>query len=463
MTDRVDFEEVVRAAGTALTDHRVADARKLLDAALQPSLSAAAAPLLLSALTVNAAALAQTTGDFRAAERYGRQLLALGDGNASIGLNQAWYRLRQHVLKDQLASAVPAAQRLVAAGLSNHIDPVRRAEVVAELAGLQAANGRPSDAIALYDMACTGLQRAGTHRGWLAEALFEQARLLLSVSRACSERQWGDLTPFPHPAHDSDHEFRRRAAAALAQAVDCLGPSDSSSPLAESITALQALVWDGERVEAGTLSRLQAMVERYRGHRMCDLSAWSSCELARLHLRAGDTDGALAAVRAARTRFPLQGFSPAREQLDYHESLAHRQRGDHRQALFAYQRYVQRVSERRLAAPVGLHDGSLFDAAARLLNVTRRTYASTTSVRDKKTSPPALEAANMSRPGHLTLRETQVLELMALGQGNRQIADRLRLSPHTVRNHVAVIFRKLGVRSRAQAVAVMSAHGGQEE
>jgi len=54
----------------------------------------------------------------------------------------------------------------------------------------------------------------------------------------------------------------------------------------------------------------------------------------------------------------------------------------------------------------------------------------------------------------LTKREREVLELLAEGLGGADIASRLCLSPKTVATHVEHILGKLGVRSRAQAVAV---------
>jgi DNA-binding CsgD family transcriptional regulator len=54
---------------------------------------------------------------------------------------------------------------------------------------------------------------------------------------------------------------------------------------------------------------------------------------------------------------------------------------------------------------------------------------------------------------NLTARERQVLALVADGGTNREIADELNLSPKTVNRHVENIFDKLGVSSRAAAVA----------
>jgi DNA-binding NarL/FixJ family response regulator len=52
----------------------------------------------------------------------------------------------------------------------------------------------------------------------------------------------------------------------------------------------------------------------------------------------------------------------------------------------------------------------------------------------------------------LTLREHEVLELIAQGLNNPQIAVRLSISEKTVRNHVSNIFNKLQVADRAQAI-----------
>ena len=53
----------------------------------------------------------------------------------------------------------------------------------------------------------------------------------------------------------------------------------------------------------------------------------------------------------------------------------------------------------------------------------------------------------------LTPREREILEILAQGLDNDGIATRLRISEKTVRNHVSTIFSKLGVSSRAAAVA----------
>jgi DNA-binding NarL/FixJ family response regulator len=52
----------------------------------------------------------------------------------------------------------------------------------------------------------------------------------------------------------------------------------------------------------------------------------------------------------------------------------------------------------------------------------------------------------------LSDRERQVLDMIATGSTNREIAARLFLSPHTVKDHTSALYRKIGARNRAQAI-----------
>jgi DNA-binding NarL/FixJ family response regulator len=51
-------------------------------------------------------------------------------------------------------------------------------------------------------------------------------------------------------------------------------------------------------------------------------------------------------------------------------------------------------------------------------------------------------------------RQLEILELLAQGRANADIAERLHLSQQTVRNQVSTIFDQLGVRSRGQAIVL---------
>jgi DNA-binding NarL/FixJ family response regulator len=49
-------------------------------------------------------------------------------------------------------------------------------------------------------------------------------------------------------------------------------------------------------------------------------------------------------------------------------------------------------------------------------------------------------------------RELEVLELLAAGRSNKEIARRLELSPNTVKTHVSKLFGKLGARRRTEVI-----------
>jgi DNA-binding NarL/FixJ family response regulator len=60
------------------------------------------------------------------------------------------------------------------------------------------------------------------------------------------------------------------------------------------------------------------------------------------------------------------------------------------------------------------------------------------------------------QPPELTNREKQVLSLVIMGLSNREMAQKLFLSENTVKSHLNTAFRKLGVRSRAEAARLIA-------
>ena len=61
------------------------------------------------------------------------------------------------------------------------------------------------------------------------------------------------------------------------------------------------------------------------------------------------------------------------------------------------------------------------------------------------------DEANRQLPTPLSKREIQVLQMLACGTINVEIAQSLNISPHTVKSHINHIFNKLSVNSRTQA------------
>jgi pimeloyl-ACP methyl ester carboxylesterase/DNA-binding CsgD family transcriptional regulator len=91
---------------------------------------------------------------------------------------------------------------------------------------------------------------------------------------------------------------------------------------------------------------------------------------------------------------------------------------------------------------------SVLDAVARFMRLGAYPFDSPGTQTD---GPASVES--------LTQRELEILRLVATGLTDRMIAERLTLSPHTVRRHVANIRRKLGQRSRAAAATAAARLG----
>ena len=102
---------------------------------------------------------------------------------------------------------------------------------------------------------------------------------------------------------------------------------------------------------------------------------------------------------------------------------------------------------------LGDGDGALleWDAA-------RYTFEELGAVDDLARVQARLSPEPLSRPSGLTEREVQVLRLVAQGCTNREIADALVLSEHTVRRHLQNVFGRLGVSSRAAAATFAVQH-----
>jgi len=107
-----------------------------------------------------------------------------------------------------------------------------------------------------------------------------------------------------------------------------------------------------------------------------------------------------------------------------------------------------------LTTPPNGKAGSLMIHLFRNVTVTKELL----TLIQERLSPPAPDAAGAKAADSLTRRELEVLRLMTLGVNTAAAAERLHVSPATIRNHVQNIFGKLGVHSRLEAVAYAHKH-----
>lgn len=92
--------------------------------------------------------------------------------------------------------------------------------------------------------------------------------------------------------------------------------------------------------------------------------------------------------------------------------------------------------------------------AERLTGALRAVAAGGTYV-DPELAGQLAEGGELRRLDSLSARELEVLELLADGLNGQKIAERLFLSPETVRTHVRNATSKLGAHTRVQAVAIV--------
>ena len=185
-------------------------------------------------------------------------------------------------------------------------------------------------------------------------------------------------------------------------------------------------------------------------------------------IAAGDTDTAAAAadeLRAIATEVDTPFLLATAMRASGAVSL---ERGDPRAALDALRTACaewakleapyEHARSRMLAALAYRALGDL-DTAELEADAARRTFEQLGAAPDAAQLDASFPAAPRPLAGGLTSRQVEVLALVAAGRTNREIAEELVVSEHTVRRHLQNIFAKVGVRSRAAATAFAYEHG----
>ena len=124
---------------------------------------------------------------------------------------------------------------------------------------------------------------------------------------------------------------------------------------------------------------------------------------------------------------------------------------------------VAESEEVRAAIAAALRASSAFDvvgvsASAKDVSATAEVVI-TARERRQSTQTAAPAVRDIATVPVLTQREHQILELLADGLGNKQIAARLGITTNTVKTHLELLFEKLDVSSRAEAVATAARAG----
>jgi LuxR family maltose regulon positive regulatory protein len=188
---------------------------------------------------------------------------------------------------------------------------------------------------------------------------------------------------------------------------------------------------------------------------------------ARVHLAQGDSSAALAALEPWRQQVEAKNWQDERLKVMVLQAVAHDAHGEKEVA-------AQLLCEAlALAEPGGfirtfVDEGPpmarlIYEAAARgiMPDYTRKLLAAFEAEEQKSEGrsylPPAPSAQPLIEP--LSARELEVLQLIAEGLTNPEIASRLFLALNTVKTHSSNIYSKLGVHSRTQAVARARALG----
>ena len=261
-------------------------------------------------------------------------------------------------------------------------------------------------------------------------------------------------------------ELRRRQGrlAEAASLLDRAGPS-SNAQLCRARMAL----------DRGDAARAAELAERWLRQVPADreLDRAAGLELfARARTARGELDDAGAALEALREIERAVGTPALRASVDFLAGLVAAAGGDHDRALHLFEDATDRfersggpfeAAQARIELATTLVALGRTDVAeqeaANALDQLLELGAEIEAERARRLQVGAVGRGDAGAPLGLTPRERQVLLLITEGLTNRQIAERLAVSEHTVHRHVTNILRKLELPSRT-AAAAMAARGG---
>jgi LuxR family maltose regulon positive regulatory protein len=252
-------------------------------------------------------------------------------------------------------------------------------------------------------------------------------------------------------------ELRRRQGS-IAEAAALLDRAGSSS--AEQLCRARLALDSGSTREAADL--LERLLRRLPEHRK--IARIPALELlARARIARGELDAARSAVAALRESVRLIGTAPLEACADLAEGTLAAAEADRERARTLLEDAVDRFEASGApyeAACARLELATSLAASGREAAARQEAAAAFAALSELGARPESERARRLlEAPGgdealpELTRREREVLRLLAEGLTNRQIAERLVVSEHTVHRHVANILRKLDLSSRTAAAA----------
>lgn len=305
------------------------------------------------------------------------------------------------------------------------------------------------------------------HRSQLQQAAGAWAEAMSSIESACRR-----LTEPPHPAlglaYYQEAELHRLTGSFDAAAACYRLANRQGYPPMPGLALLELARGNGDAAAAAV--RRALATSAMPSDRPAVLAAAVEI-LAATRDAAGARQAAdvLAAVAAASGSEVLRGMAT------YAAGVALLSEGspagaliELRAAATAWQRLGMPYESARTAALLGRSYTELGDATSASLELERAREIFTELGAGPDLARVASTRAGAPRPGasdvqdgpsRLSVRERQVLGYVAAGKTNREIAAELAISPHTVGRHLENIFVKLGVTTRAAAIAHAYEHG----
>ncbi len=348
------------------------------------------------------------------------------------------------------------------------------------LADIRMAQGRLHEAVRTYERSLQLAMAQGEPvlRGTadlylgLSELHCEQGDLKVARQHLLTSKELGERATLPELQYRSCVAMARirEAEGDLDGALDLLHEAERqyiSSPVSDvrPAAALKARVWiaQGRLAEALGWAREQGLsahdelsymrefehitlarmlIAHYRSDRI-EHSIHEAMELLERLLQAAEESGSMGSVI----------------EILMLQALAHEAQGDDSTALVPLERALS-LAEPEGYVRVFVDEGTpiarlLYEALSHGVEreFTRRLLAAFPVAESEQTTSSQLRGPESELVEPLSARELEVLQLIAEGLTNRDVATRLYLSPHTVKVHTRNIFTKLAVKNRTQAVA----------